>query len=154
MGLVLALAGGCASTAPEPAAPRSSRNPWAEDPRVAGPRSELGVRTVPVPEEISLSSLRWVVEASLSERHWDVDDSKPGRVAASVQSKGSGEFARILVTYAPGAIRIEKVAGEVTPQRYERWVRLLVANINRHIAPLGSGQSPPPAAGPPPEELD
>lgn len=147
MGLVVATAG-CASSnvAPsEPGARRSSRNPWADDVLAREHRSGAPVTTVPVPEGIAPQSLRWAVEAALSERHWDVDHAAPGRVQASVYSNGSAESAKIGVTYGPGVIQIEKLAGSVRPERYARWVRLLVSNINKHVAQLGPARVAPAA---------
>jgi hypothetical protein len=148
MGLVATTAA-CASSnavAPEPGARRSSRNPWADDLVAREHRAGAPVTSVPVPEGIAPQSLRWAVESALSERHWDVGDSAPGRVQASVYSNGSAENARIAVTYGPGFIQIEKLAGSVRPERYARWVRLLVTNINKHVAQLGPARAAPPAA--------
>jgi hypothetical protein len=40
------------------------------------------------------------------------------------------------------------LAGSVRPERYDRWVRLLVTNINKHIVQLGPGRAAPSAAVP------
>jgi hypothetical protein len=119
---------------------------------------------VPVPEGIRPESLSWVVEAALSERHWTVNRRSPGNIQASVWSQGSGENATIGIQYGPTGIQISQLAASVTAARYDRWIRLLVTNINRHIVQIGMGRpaapwgappaAAPPAAAPPPSEAD
>jgi hypothetical protein len=128
--------------------PRSSRNPWVDD--RYGPRATV----VPVPAGIPPESLRWAVEAALSERHWTVNRSTPGQIEAFVQSNGTRENATIRVTYGPAEIQIKQLVAAVSPQRYDRWVRLLVLNINNRLAQTGRAAAPaaapPPAAASPP----
>jgi hypothetical protein len=104
---------------------------------------------VPVPEGAPPESLRWAVEASLSERHWNVDSRVPGRIQASVRSNGSGEYAAIDITYGPGGIQIAPIAADVSPQRYDRWIRLLASNLNSHVAQIGMGRMATPWVAPP-----
>src|SRR4051812_29014458 len=126
--MLLAGVAGCASPSSQ-ASQESER--YQSSP---APRRHAGPPFVVVPQGASPESLRWAVEAALSERHWNIEGRSPGRIHASVQSQGSGENATILVTYGPAGIQIFQVAAAVSPQRYDRWVRLLVSNLNTHVA--------------------
>lgn len=109
---------------------------------------------IPAPEAAAPEALRWAVEAALSERHWNVDNRTRGHIQASVWSRGSGESATISVAYDTRGIQIFMVTASVNPNRYDRWIRLLVGNINAHVAQIGMGRTAAPweqpAAAPPP----
>jgi hypothetical protein len=98
---------------------------------------------VATPPHAQPESLRWAIEAALSEHNWTVFRRGPGFIEANVFSQGSAEGASIHIAYGGGTVEIECLSWHVDPQRYERWMRLLSAAINKYVAPLGVGAPPP-----------
>jgi hypothetical protein len=108
--------------------------------------------TVPAPAAATSEELRWAVEAALAARNWSVVERKPGAIGAAVRSQSTGEQATVEITYRPGAVDIRCVTQTVSPGRYDRWMRLLSAEIQKNVAQLGMGTARSPAPSPPPVE--
>jgi hypothetical protein len=97
---------------------------------------------LPAPEQTQPDALRWSIEAALAERRWSVTTRAPGRIRAGVYSDGSGDRAVVDVFYYRGAIEIRAVDRDVSTQRYDRWIQLLSAEIQKNVALLGMGRGP------------
>jgi len=106
--------------------------------------------TLPAPAAASSEELRWAIEAGLAAHNWTVTERAPGSISAYVYSRGSGDQATIKILYRPGAIEIRCVQQDVSPDRYDRWMRLLSGEIQKGTAMLGMGIRPAPSPPPPP----
>jgi hypothetical protein len=100
--------------------------------------------TLPAPETASPEELRWVVEAALAAHNWTVLRRAPGSITAFVFSRGTGERAKVQISYEPGAVEIRCVKQDVSDKRYDRWVKLLSSEIRKNAAQLGIRRSPEP----------
>jgi hypothetical protein len=90
--------------------------------------------TVMAPPQARPETLQWAIESALAEHGWTVSSRGPGFVVAGVHSEGTNEGVTIQITHGGGTIQISRLNGSVTPQRYDRWVRLLTTAINRYAA--------------------
>jgi hypothetical protein len=101
---------------------------------------------VPAPSDASSDALRWAVESALAQRHLSVLARAPGQIIASVHSNGSGEWAKVSVMYGDGEVRIECLREDVDRGRYQRWMQLLSADIQKNVATIGMRAVQPQAA--------
>jgi hypothetical protein len=96
---------------------------------------------VAAPPQARPEMLQWAIEAALAEHSWTVSKRGPGFVEATAISQGTKEGATIYVTHDVGLIRISCLRASVAPQRYDRWMHLLAAAINKYAA--GAVGAPP-----------
>jgi hypothetical protein len=106
---------------------------------------------LPAPAAASSEELRWAIEGALAARNWTVSERAPGSITAFVVSQGTAAHATVEITYKPGAIDIRCVKEDVSRQRYDRWIQLLSAEIQKNVAQLGMRRPPAPPPPPPSE---
>jgi hypothetical protein len=104
---------------------------------------------IPAPEQARPEALRWAIEAALAERRWTVMERAPGVIRAGVRSDGSGESAVVDLRYLRGAVEIRCVKMFVARGRYDRWIQLLSAEVQKEVALVGAGRDAPPPLAPP-----
>ena len=92
---------------------------------------------VTAPEQANPQGLRWAIESALAQRRWTVVERDPGRIRATVSSKATGGHATVDVRYGPGTVEIVYVNQDVGWSRYDRWVQLLSADLQKSVALVG-----------------
>lgn len=96
---------------------------------------------IEAPNGASPEATRWAIEAGLAERRWVVAGHAPGVIDAYVKSEGAREFLSVEIAYEPGRVTIRQVQRRGSADRHERWVGLLSAEIRKHLARIGMGQT-------------
>jgi hypothetical protein len=104
---------------------------------------------LPAPQYAWPEELRWAIEAALAERRWTVMDRGPGRISAGVRSNGSGESAVVDIYYSRGSVEIRCAKQYVERSRYDRWIQLLSAEIQKDVALVGTRRGGPSSAASP-----
>jgi hypothetical protein len=91
------------------------------------------------PEKAKPESLRWAIEAALAQRRWTITEREPGRIRAKVASQATAQHAIVDIRYGSGAVEIDYVDQGVGWSRYDRWVQLLTAELQKSVAQVGMG---------------